>query len=80
MALRKPLLRQEFSEVTVAQGVGGVKIWTEKEYFLSCGIRFEAEADLELQLCEGSGSRDQLPNPEPLHTKRSFSNPRNQGA
>jgi len=61
-------------------GGGDVKIWTEKRYFLGCSTRFEAEADLELQLCEGSGPRDQLPNPEPLHTKPSFSNPRNQGA
>lgn len=77
----KPLLGQELCEVTVAQGVGGdVKILTEKRYFLGCSTRFEAKADLELQLCEGSGLRDQLPNPEPLQTKPSFSNPRNQGA
>lgn len=30
-----------------------VKIWTERGYLLICGTRLEAEAELELQLCEG---------------------------
>lgn len=58
--------------------VGGM--WTEKGYFRGCSTNsLEAQADSELQFCEDCGPKDQLLHPEPLHTKPSFANPKNQG-